>query len=173
MISSKWNVWRIINSVAILFSFFMPWGVMEGDVNDLSNALIFTGFEMLQWYRRLGLTFAFDSDLPSHDRISIATFLLVRCFLGLATTLIYCALNMIAAVFKTKLVDKSVWAILPFCLIALGGLSLWSIPVLHITDWVGNWRSLSHALLGYWLALIGLVSSIVLEIYYLRSKRTK
>jgi len=167
--SNKWKAWRIINSATILFAYFIPWGVMEGDKNDYRHALIYTGFQMLDWYRRLGLTFAFDLELPSQDRISAATYLLIRCFLGLLAMLIYCALNMIVAVFTTKLIDKPIWKMLTFCLLVLGGMSLWYIPGLSLTDW----RGLGAALWGYWLVLIVLVSSIVLEISYFLSKKAE
>jgi hypothetical protein len=165
---NKWKIWRIINSATILLAYFLPWAVMEGPHNDLKHDLIFTGFQMLDWYRRLGLSFAHDLELPSDLRIRAATYLLFNCFLGLLTILIYCALNMIVAAFIVKLTDKLVWKILAFCLLALGVMSLWYIPLLKLTDL----RGLGSALWGYWLVLIVLVSSLILEISYFLSKRT-
>lgn len=140
---------------------------MEGGVKDYSNALIFTGFRMLQFYEGLTMITAMDLEMDLPFRIS-STFLLLHYLLGLITILIYCVLNMLVAIFRTKLADKPIWNMLIFCLLALGGMSLWYLPGLSH----GAWQNLSSALWGYWLVLIGLVSSIVLEISYLLSKRT-
>jgi len=164
MKSNKWKIWRIINSAAIFFSFFVPWGVMDwGGQRDLSQALIFTGFETLDWYRRLGMAFLADTSLPPR----MGQGLLIDFFSGLVAILIYCALNMLLAVFGTKLIDKPIWKTLAFCLIVLGARSLW-----HVSYLDEGWQGLSNSLWGYWLVWIGLVSSIVLEISCFFSKRT-
>ena len=144
----------------------MDWGGQS----NINNALIYNGFDLVQWYRRLGLTFLFDLDLPLHDRISIGAGLLIHDFSGLVALLIYCALNMIVLVFKTKLIDKPIWSVLALCLITLGLIHFWYMAELNQEWWQDN---LHNLLQGYWLALLGLISSIVLEISYARSKRTR
>ena len=160
---NKWKTWRIVNSIVIFLSFFAPFVVMDwGGQRDLSKALIATGFKTLDYYGRLGLSFLTESSLPSHTGRA----LLIYWFLGLATILIYSALNLLLAMFSSKLIDKPVWTISVFCLIVLGLRSLWYIPALD-----AGWGALSNTLLGYWLIMIGLASSTVLEISYFLSKR--
>jgi hypothetical protein len=156
---NKWKNWRIINSIAIFFSFFAPWA---GGERDLSHALI-TGFKTLDFYGRLGIDFLTNVNLSSHTGINLLT----KYFLGLVAILIYCVLNMLLAVFRAKLVDKLIWRLLTFFLIALGAISLW-----HVSALDAGWYALSNSLWGYWLVLIGLVSSIALEISYFLSNRT-
>jgi len=159
----KWNTWRIINSLVIFLSLFSPFVVMDwAGQKDLSNAAIATGFKVLDFYGRLTIAFLTDPSLPFHG----GKYLLTHYFLGLVAILLYCTLNLILAMFKNRIIDNRIWIISVFCLIALGLRSLWYVPALDV-----GWGALSNALLGYWLILIGLVSSIALEISYFLSKR--
>lgn len=163
--ANKWSVWRVINSAAILFSLFIPWRVMDRDPFHHQD-LIFTGLQMLQWYRRLGLTFALDEELPSDVRITTALYLLAYCFLGLAALLMYCILNAIVGGVAVQMMGKLSWRILAICLICLAAFALWNILPPNLTDW----SSLSSVLWGYWLAVAALISSLVLELGHLLSK---
>jgi hypothetical protein len=160
--SNKWKIWRGINSAIILFAFFIPWAVMDSGSN-----IIFTGFQMIPFYQSVTRFEVLVQERDWTERIRVAM-VMIPYFLGLYALLIYSVLNVLAAAFTDKLVDKKIWNILVFCLLMLGIINL-----LHLSGLDhGAWRNLSSALWGYWLVLIGLVSSIVLELSYFLSKRT-
>jgi hypothetical protein len=153
--SNKWKVWRIINSAIILFAFFGPWLAMETDHD--------TGFRAIMIFENYGM-FAFELEDTLSERIRIAM-TAFPFFLGLLTILIYCALNIFAAILRVKLTDRLVWKILMLCLLALGGISL-----LKILNMFGI-QDLTLLQWGYWIVVVGLISSVVLEISYFISKR--
>ena len=153
--SNKWKVWRIINSIVMLISFFIPW-VEE---NDFSYYTVFTYFGRLDFQGGLAINYLLDPIL----RYEIRTAFMIIDAIGLAAILIYCVLNMILSLLQTKYFDELIWAISTFFLMALTVSSLRH----QISVWFG-WKFL---LWGYWLTWIGLASSIILEISYFLSKR--
>lgn len=160
---NKWKNWRIINSIVIFLSLFLPFVVMDWlGQRDLSKAEIANGFKVVDFYGRLTIAFLTDPNLPFHT----GKYLLTHYSLGLIAILLYCASNLVLAIFKPKLSDNPIWTILAFCLIAFGLISFWYIPALP-----AGWRALQNTLIGYWLVFIGLVSSIILEINCFLSKR--
>ncbi len=156
---NKWNIWRIINSIVIFFSFFAPFAVMEwGIPRDINHALIFNGFKMLDFHQHMVSHEVFAEGKELFERIRVALISSQR-FLGLCTILLYSVASLLLAIFPSKLIDKPIWITLAFCLIALGIRNLWIILALDT-----GWKALSNALIGYWLVLIGLASAIILEI---------
>ncbi len=156
----KWEIWRIMNSIVILFSFFIPWvWEKEGPV------FTFTGFRILDFYQYMARFEVFEQEIELTERVRIALGL-GQHFIGLYAILIYCALNLFFAIHKPQLINKPVWITSVLCLIALGIRSLWVTPFLD-----EGLQGLSFTSWGYWLVLIGLVSSIVLEIAYSIFKR--
>jgi len=85
MKSNKWKIWRISNSGAILFSFFTPWLSMVGGPRELVQAQIYTGFQLLDLWRRLGLSFL---SMNSVTQSNIGRGLLINYFSGLVAILI-------------------------------------------------------------------------------------
>ena len=163
---NKWNTWRTINSIVIFFSFFAPFVVVDwGSQRDLNHALIATGFKTLDVYQYITGFEVFVQERVLFERIRLA-FALGQYFVGLYAILIYCVANLFLATFRPNVFNKPVWIVLVFCTIVLGLRSLWRIAALDI-----GWEALSNALLGYWLVLIGLVSSVILETGYFLSKR--
>ncbi len=160
-IFSKWNLWRIMNSAAMFFSFFTPW--MWGKEGGIYT---FTGFRMLDFYQHIAWFEVFVQERGLSERVRLALGL-GQHFIGFYAILIYCALNLFFAIHRPNLVNKPVWIISALCLIALGIRSLWVTPFLD-----EGWRGLAFTLWGYWLVLIGLISSITLEVGYSTSKRT-
>lgn len=163
MKSNKWKTWRIINSVAILFSFFAPWLSMVGGPRELVRAQIYTGFQVLDLWWRLGLSFM---SMNSVTQSNIGKGLFIHYFSGLFALLIYCGLNMLPTFLGAKLADKSIWKILAFFIMLFGARSLYKVASLD-----AGWDAFQYTFWGYWLVLIGLASSIVLEISYAISKR--
>jgi len=162
----KWNTWRVINSMVISLSFFAPFVVMDwGGQRDWRHALIATGFKTLHFYQYMTGFEVFVQERELFERIRLV-FALGQYFFGLYAILTYCVANLFLAAFRPKLFNKPVWIVLVFCVIILGLRSLWCISALDI-----GWEALSNALLGYWLVVIGLVSSLILEIQYFLSKR--
>jgi len=164
MKSNKWKIWRISNSGAILFSFFTPWLSMVGGPRELVQAQIYTGFQLLDLWRRLGLSFL---SMNSVTQSNIGRGLLINYFSGLVAILIYCALGMLLSFLGTKLADKSIWKIFAFFLILFGARSLYKVASLD-----AGWDAFQYIFWGYWLVLIGLTSSIILEVSFTISKRT-
>jgi hypothetical protein len=164
---NKWNTWRIINSTVIFFSFFAPFAVMEwGFPKDRSHALIFNGFKMLDFHQHMVSYEVFTEGEEFLERVQVALVSSQR-FIGLYSILLYCTASLILILLKPQLFDKSIWAMLALCLIALGLRNLWIILALDT-----GWKALSNALIGFWLILIGLVSAIILETSYHFSRRT-
>jgi hypothetical protein len=163
---NKWNTWRIINSIVIFFSFFAPFAVMEwGIPKDISHALTFNGFKMLDYHQHMASYEIFMEGREFFERIRVAL-ADSQHFLGLYTILFYCMASLLLAIFKPNLFKKPIWAMLALCLIALGLRNLWIILALDT-----GWKALSNALVGYWLVLIGLTSAIILETGYHFSRR--
>ncbi len=160
--SNQSKVWRIINSLIILFAFFIPWAVM-----DSANNIIFTGFRMIPFYQSTTRFEMLVQEREWTERIR-AAMVMMPYFLGLYALLMYSAVNMFAALFINKLVGKTIWNILVSCLLILGIINLLHLPGLDR----GAWQNLSLALWGYWLVWVGVVSSIVLETSCFLSKRT-
>lgn len=158
---NKWNTWRIINSTVIFLSFFAPFAVMEwGIPKDINQALIFSGFRMLDYHQHMASynVFVFMGDNGFLEQTRVALIESQR-FLGLYAILFYCMVSFLLPILKPNLFDKPMWTILALCLIALGLRNLWVILALD-----SGWKALSNALVGYWLVLIGLALAITLEI---------
>jgi hypothetical protein len=163
---NKWNIWRIINSVVIFLSFFAPFVVMDwGGQRDLNHALIATGFKTIDFYQYITGFEVFAQERELFERIRLV-FALGQYFFGLYAILAYCLANLFLAAFRPKLFNKPIWIVFVLFVIVLGLRSLWRISALDI-----GWEALSNGLFGYWLVLIGLVSSVILEIYYFFSRR--
>lgn len=162
--SDKWKIWRIINSVVILLSFFVPWLSMVGGPRDLVDAQIFTGFQVLELWWGLGLSFL---SMNSIEQANIGRNLLLDYFSGLVAILIYCALSVLLTFLGTKLVDKLIWKIAAFFLILFGVRSLYWVASLD-----AGWDAFLYTFWGYWLVLIGLASSIIVEISYFLIKKS-
>jgi hypothetical protein len=159
-IVSNWKISRIINSAIILFAFFTPWFVdFDWYKTDWYHN---TGFGAIMFFRNMGV-FEFELEKSLSGRIGIAI-LAFPYFLGLIALLIYCVLNMFAAISMTNLTEKLNWRILISCLLVLGAISL-----LKILNMVGT-QHLSSLQWGYWIGLIGFISSVVLEISCFISK---
>ncbi len=163
MRSNKWKTWRITNSVVILFSFFAPWLSMVGGPRELVQAQIYTGFQVLDLWRRLGLSFL---SMNSATQSNIGRGLLIHYFSGLVAILIYCALNVLLTILGSKLVEKTIWKILAFSLILLGVKSLSKVASLD-----AGRDAFQYTFFGYWLVLIGLMSSVIVEISSMSLKR--
>ena len=161
---NKWHFWRIANSSIVFFSFFSPW-VWWKEPLTLRN-----GFQLLDFIQKMARFEIFVQIIEVSERIRFALGL-GQLTLDLYAILIYSALNLLLIVFDHKLGKKSVWITTVLCLILiiLGARSLWKIPSTFVGD---GWHGLSFMLWGYWLVLIGLVSSFIFEVSSFISKRT-
>jgi hypothetical protein len=163
---NKWNTWRVINSAVIFFSFFAPFAVMEWAIpKDISHALIFNGFKMLDFHQSMARYAVFTEEKEFLERVQVALVSSQR-FLGLYSILLYCMASLLLILLKSKLFDKPSWMILALCLIALGLRNIWIILALDT-----GWKAFSNTLIGFWLILIGLVLAIILETSYHFSRR--
>ncbi len=160
---NKWNLWRVINSTIIFFSFFAPW-ILYTDTKDYT-----TGFKFLDFVQYMAKFEIFVQEREFSERVRFALGL-GQLTIDLYAILIYCALSLLLITFGHKLPKKFVWITPLLCLILItfGARSLWKIPSSFIGD---GWHGLSFMLWGYWLVLSGLVSSFVFEISYFISKR--
>jgi hypothetical protein len=149
MSANKWTVWRLLNSAVFFFSLFAPWVVLA---DHPGGTFVFTGLDILLWYRRFALLFG----------TSLATSFLVRYSLGLTVALMYAAFNTIAAFFPRGLTDRRSWKVFAVCSLALGCVTLWNILGPIISDW----QSLQRALWGCWLFVMAVASSLLAEIWY-------
>jgi hypothetical protein len=160
----KWNLWRIVNSSVIFFPFFIPWvWGREGGIYT------FTGFHLLDFIQYMARFEIFVQEREFSGRVRLALGL-GQLAIDLYSILIYCVLNLLLITFGHKLGKKFIGVISVLCLILimLGARSLWKIPFSFVGD---GWHGLSFTLWGYWLVLIGLVSSFIFEISYFISKR--
>jgi hypothetical protein len=169
IVSDKWKIWRIINSATILFAFFIPWIVMLRDTTT-HQEVADSGFQLLRWYQGATKFEALILARAWHDRLRVAI-LMIPYFLGLYTTLIYCILNILAAVSTIKFVGKRSWNTLVSCLFVVGIINLLYMVRVYNGTW--TWDNLSLILPGYWLVWIGLASSTLLEISCSLKKKSK
>ena len=158
---NKWRVWRFVDSVAILFSFSIPWAVIDAYRHTIAR-----GFQVLDFYRSVVSGNLF---LPPEYHDLMTDSKMVCAFLGLAALVVYAVLNIIVILTKDDPTAKPSWRILAFCLIVLGGLSLWYMPRLAFGDWQGSRGSLW----GYWLVSLALISACTLEISCFLSERKR
>ncbi len=160
--SNKWKIWQVGNSLLIFLSFFAPWVIMS---SGEYNSPPYTGFQELYIYGSIGISFWFDFGRP---------YVLTYVASGLATLLLYSTFNIILIIFKSKLADKIIWRMLMSFLLIWGIPSLLNVLQLDLYDGflflLGvRWGGL---LWGGRLCMIGIVSSIFLEIIYFFSKKT-
>ena len=165
MLLSKWNLWRVTNSVIIFFSFFATW-IRYADMGDYKP----TGFQFLDFIQYMAKFEIFVQEREFSERVRFALGL-GQLTVDLYAILLYCALSLLLIAIGRKLAKKSFRTISILCLIliTLGARSLWEIPFSFIGD---GWHGFSYMLWGYWLALSGIVSSFVFEVCYFISKRT-
>lgn len=163
---NKWNIWRLINSAVIFFSFFAPW-IWYVDTGDYGKE---TGFQFLYFIQYMAKFEIFVQEREFSERVRLALGM-GQLTVDLYAILIYCALNLLLLIIGSKLTKRSFWITSLFCifLIAIGTRSLWKIPFSFIGD---GWHGFLFMQWGYWLALSGLISSLVFEIDYFITKRT-
>jgi len=142
---NKRTGWRMINTTIILIAFFGPWFKScsfnaNGTVNGVETALIMGAGSV--------------SSHQTHETIdSSPSILFALVCLGLISIFIYCVLNMVVLLPNNRLIAKPIWIDLVSGFLALGGAGL-SLMLALDPEWL--W--------GYWLAWVGLASSIWLEI---------
>jgi hypothetical protein len=168
-ISSNWKIWRLFNSLIIIFSFFTPWIVFLGNKEDYSHAIVKNGFQLLDFLQNMT---RFQNSLLHRNWLeSIQELIGSPLIEGIVAILIYCIINTCMLVLETNLTRTATWVILRYCLLALGIRCLWFIAAIGLDDFEHWYKVFSFTLLGYWLTLFGLVSSTVLETYFLLSRR--
>jgi hypothetical protein len=139
------RTWRVLNSLILLIAFMMPWEIVYGDI------LPFKPFAVIGWQV---LSYSIPNDL-----LYIFFFACLYCVgsgliaLGLLSLILYTVLNFLEVGLHSKDRHKNLNNTLGFCAITS---SLFFLQIVHpMMMTVLAW--------GYWLACVGLISSLGLE----------
>jgi len=140
------KIWRVANTIVFGIALCGPWTPFYGDIRS--------GFELIGdtlWLLGLYLTHISTSNAPFHLLSLFGIFLV---FAGLICICLYAVMNLLVVI-SIYIHKKLFWITLFGILLALCLLMVWAI------NGYGGWNRL---FLGFWLAMLGLSSSLISEI---------